>query len=96
MAAGAIDPMTIVTVVSIPIITTLFALVVAMGRAIINHLKAELDKRDAQIAGVLATLVQVTQAQETAIVTTGQFVKELAGQQDYERRRNNERREGER
>ncbi len=76
------------------VISTLFTLVVAMGRAIIKHLQDENTYLKTQRDGVMATLVEVTKAQEQAIVTTGQFVRELAQQQDYERRKNNDQRGG--
>jgi hypothetical protein len=85
---------TIITVAFVPAIAALFTLVVAMGRGIVAYLREENADLQAQRDGVLKTLVEVTKAQEESIVAIGEFVKEMAAQQEYERRRAQERRGG--
>lgn len=89
------DVPTIITVALIPAIVALFGICGALVRAIIAYLRDENKTLKVERDGVLATLVGAVGNQQDAITATGEFVRELAGQQEYERRRANEGRGGE-
>ena len=89
------DVPTIITVVFIPAIVALFGVCGALVRAIIGYLREEVRNLKTERDGVLATLVAAVDNQQEAITATGEFVRELVGQQEYERRKANDRRGGE-
>jgi hypothetical protein len=88
------DVPTIITVAFIPAIVALFGICGALVRAIIAYLRDENKTLKTERDGVLATLVGAVDNQQEAITATGEFVRDLAGQQEYERRKANERRGG--
>ncbi len=88
------DTQEIITIAFIPAIVALFGLCGALVRAIIGYLRDENKNLKVERDGVLATLVGAVDNQQDAITATGEFVRELAGQQDYERRKANDRRGG--
>jgi hypothetical protein len=85
---------TIVTAIFVPVIIFLFSLLAKVVTEWVDYLREENRELKAERDGVMKTLVKIAETQEGSIVAIGEFVKELVGQQEYDRRREAERRHG--